>query len=145
MINTGYFRWKSKLVEREAVAAAAAAQTDADTGIADAATAQGTADDAAQDIVSIEATLGSVTTQTEQLFNAALSQVATPYVTVIPYSAGLQIAWTCTTPGHTLYKRLNGGSWTAYTGVITLTVGDTSEAYATATGLTDSEIAIWET
>lgn len=160
----GYRNWKAiiDLRQREAQAAAAqatadtaaadaaAAQSDATSALADAATAdsaagaaQTAADDAQEDVNALEATVAGVTQQTEQLFNAA-GQVATPVATPIPYSGGFQIVWACTTPGNTLYKRLNGGSWSAYSGSITLSPGDLSEAYATASGLTDSEIASYE-
>lgn len=152
----GYPNWKANRLIREqqeqvaavesdaaqALADAATAQSTANTGVSDAATAQGDADDALEGVASLEATVGSVTTQTEQLFNSA-GQVATPVVFIVPYSGGLQITWSCTTPSHTLYYRINGGSWTAYAGAITLSPGDTCDAYATATGLTDSAIGTY--
>ncbi len=143
MNNPAYVKWKLDQQLRQQQADLETAQSDADTGIADAAAAQSDASDALEDIASLEATVTTVTAQTETLFNSALSQVATPIVQIIPYTGGFQIIWTCTTPGHTLYKRLNGGAWSAYTGSITLSPGDDSEAYATAAGLTDSEIALY--
>lgn len=134
--------WKSRLRLRQQAADVSAVETTADQAVTDAATAQTAADDAQEDVNALEATVTSVTGQTEQLFNAA-GQVATPVVTIIPYSGGLQIVWSCTTPSNTLYYRINGGSWTAYSGSITLSPGDDCEAYATATGLTDSEIALY--
>lgn len=125
-MKPGHQKWKFDQLLRSQQALVAAAQADAD--------------DAIEDIASLEATTSGIATQTEQIFNAA-GQVATPLVQIIPYSAGLQILWTCTTPGHTLYYRINGGSWTAYSGSITLTIGQNSDAYATAGGLTDSEVS----
>lgn len=153
-MSRGHQKWKTDQILRQqealvtdaqtdadaAAIAAAAAQSTATTGVTNAATAQGDADDALEEIVSLQATTAGIAAQTEELFSAA-GQVATPLVQVIPYSAGLQIIWTCTTPGHTLYYRINGGSWTAYSGSITLTLGQNSDAYATASGLTDSPVS----
>lgn len=78
--------------------------------------------------------------------DSTASVTATPSISFSPHSAATSsptstCTLTCATSGATIHYRINGGSWTTYSSGFTVNDGDTVEAYASHSGLTDSGIA----
>jgi hypothetical protein len=78
--------------------------------------------------------------------NGTGAKVATPSINLNPHNYATFASTTsatasCATSGSTMRKRINGGSWSAYSGASTLNVGDLYEVQGQKGGLTDSDIA----
>jgi hypothetical protein len=154
-MNPGYLAWRSRhqlrqqeadlaVVETDAAQAladAAAAQSDATTGIGDAATAQTTADTALSLAESVE-----VTTEALADVDAAVAVAASRAVAPL-YSisgGGLTVTWYVPGPSDAVKYQVNGGGYSTYTTPITLSPGDTIEAYNEKAPLTDSFVTSYD-
>lgn len=126
--------WKLRLQQRQQQEQITTVEADASQGITDAAAAQTDVDELAVVVESVQSTSDA---QTEALASVA-AIVNTPgyFNPVPPY----QVGFYCTTGGATIRYRINGGGWSTYTGVITLTGGQYIEAQGQAGGLADSGI-----
>lgn len=150
MINPGYLRWKLLQQQRAqdelittAQDSADAAQSDASTGISDAATAQSTAE-TAQSFVDVALDQSTSAYGYTTAAASAGGKVATPSLRASGGNS-LHVLASCATSGASISYRVNGGSWGAYSGMVTLTYGDILDAYATKGGLTDSDTSTWDT
>lgn len=111
MIRPGYLRWKKNLELRSVESTAQSA-----------------------------ASVATSATQQSEALAAASGAVNAPTYDLVPYPIGAAITLSCTTPASSIQYQINGGGYGAYTATFFADEGDTVEAYATATGLTDSGV-----
>ena len=77
--------------------------------------------------------------------SAAVQKVATPQIASVNYPGApgdmtAYVTLSCATVGATIYTSVNGGAWITYGSVVIVPHGNQLRAYATKSGMTDSDI-----